>query len=159
MAARQHAAAIYEGKPFYIHFEDLEKVLEDHGLSTEIRRIQANLHDIIEGGDTTYNDIKKLFGLEIAEVVYLCSDNKGRTREARKNQEFYDEMKSSSFREQATLMKLVDRVANVRRSVKNGHGMGEKYKQEYAHFKTELYVSTDTESASLWKELDELMGV
>jgi (p)ppGpp synthase/HD superfamily hydrolase len=158
LAARQHAAAIYDGKPFYVHFEDLEQVLEDHGLSTESRRIQANLHDIIEGGDTTYNDIKKIFGLETAEVVYLCSDNKGRVREDRKNQPFYDEIKFSKFRQQATLMKLVDRVSNSRRSTKNGHGMGNKYKQEYAHFKTELFVSTDTELTSLWNELDELMG-
>lgn len=155
MAARQHAAGIYDGGPFYWHFEDVEKVLEDHGEADEESLIEANLHDIIEGGDTTKNDIRNKFGEKIAEVIYLVSDYKGRNREDRKCQAFYDEIKASVHRLQATKIKVADRIANVRRSIKNGHSMGEKYKQEYIHFRTQLCIVGHI--TSMWTELDKLM--
>jgi (p)ppGpp synthase/HD superfamily hydrolase len=154
-AAMRHALNNYDGKPYYVHFEDLEQVLRDHNEDDEKSLIQANCHDAIEDGGVSYNDIKKKFGLETAEVVYLCSDNKGRNRDARKNQAFYDEIKSSDFRLQATKIKVADRIANTRRSVKNGHGMGDKYKEEYNHFRNELFIPGHI--VSMWKELDELM--
>jgi len=157
-AVWRHALNIYDGEPYYVHFEDLEKVLKDHGEDDEESMIEANLHDVIEDGSgITYNDVKKRFSVKIAEVVYLCSDNKGRNRDSRKNQAFYDEIKSSEFRLQATKIKVTDRLANARRSVKNKHSMGDCYKKEYAHFKHELFIIGHIES--MWKELDELMGV
>lgn len=157
LAAARHALNNYDGQPYYVHFEDGEQVLKDHGEDDEQSLIQINLHDIIEDGGISFNDVKKKFGLETAEVVYLCTDNKGRNRKARKNQAFYDEMKESPCTLQATKIKVTDRIANSRRSVKNGHGMGDAYKEEYAHFKEELYLVGHIDS--MWRELDELMGV
>lgn len=155
IAAWRHALNSYDGEPYYVHFEDLEQVLEDHGGDDEDSKIQCQLHDLIEDGSWTYNDIKKRFGLVTAEVVYLCSDHKGRTRDDRKCQAFYDEIKDSAYRLQATKIKVADRIANARRSAKNRHGMGAKYKTEYSHFKSELYVSGHIDS--MWEELDGLM--
>jgi (p)ppGpp synthase/HD superfamily hydrolase len=154
-AAWQHALAEYDGRPYYSHFKDGEQVLRDHNEYDEESAIQFNLHDVLEGTDLSYGTIKKLFGFVIAEVVYLCTDNKGRTRDDRKDQRFYDEIKQSELRLQATKIKVADRLANARRSIKNKHSMGEKYIKEYPHFKEELYVLGHIES--MWKELDELM--
>ena len=154
-AAWRHALNVYDNEPYYVHFEDLEQVLKDHGEDDEESVIMAYLHDAIEDGGVSYNDIKKRFGKDVAEVVYLCTDNKGRNRDARKNQAFYDELKSSEYRLQATKIKVADRIANSRRSVKNKHSMGDRYKKEYVHFKEELFVFGHIES--MWKELDKLM--
>jgi (p)ppGpp synthase/HD superfamily hydrolase len=154
-AAWRHALNVYDNEPYYVHFEDLEQVLKDHGEDDEESVIMAYLHDAIEDGGVSYNDLKKRFGKDVAEVVYLCSDNKGRNRDARKNQAFYDELKSSEYRLQAIKIKVADRIANARRSVKNKHSMGDRYKKEYTHFKEELFIFGHIES--MWKELDKLM--
>ena len=153
-AAWRHALNSYDGEPYYVHFEDLEQVLKDHGEDDEESLIQANLHDVIEDGGCSYNDIKKRFGHDTAEVVYLCTDNKGRNRKERKNQSFYDEIKNSDVRLQATKIKVTDRIANMRRSLKSNHSMGKAYLKEYAHFKEQLFV--EGHISSMWKELDEL---
>lgn len=153
-SARLHALANYNGEPYYVHFEDVEQVLIDHKEDDEESLIEANLHDCLEDSGISYNDIKKKFGIAVAEVVYLCTDNKGRNRAERKNKAFYDEIKGSL---QAIKIKVADRLANARSSVKNGHGMSDMYKKEYAHFKSELYFVGHIDS--MWKELDELMKV
>ena len=154
-SAWRHALNSYDNGPYYIHFEDLEQVLKDHGEDDEESAIMCYLHDSIEDGGVSYNDIKKRFGKDVAEVVYLCTDNKGRNRDARKNQAFYDELKSSEYRLQATKIKVADRIANARRSIENKHLMGDRYKKEYSHFKEELFISGHIDS--MWKELDKLM--
>jgi len=154
-AARQHALASYDGEHYYVHFEDIEQVLRDHKEVEDDSLIEANLHDVLEDGGVSYNEVKKMFGHSVAEVVYLCSDFKGRNRDARKPQKFYDEIKESPLRLQAIKIKVADRIANARRSVLSGHGMGDKYKKEYVHFKEELYLVGHIDS--MWKELDDLM--
>lgn len=154
MSATRHALNSYDTKPYYVHFLDGEQVLQDHKEDDEQSKIQFNLHDIIEDGGVSYNDIKKKFGIETAEVVYLCSDNKGRTMSERKNQAFYDEIKNSAFKLQATKIKVADRIANTRYSIKSGHSMGKAYAKEYAHFKEQLYIPGHI--VSMWEELDGL---
>ena len=93
-AARQHALASYgDGLPYYLHFEDVEEVLRDHGEDDEESLIEANLHDVLEDGGVSYNQIKEMFGLKVAEVVYLCTDNKGRGRNERKPQKVAQHLK------------------------------------------------------------------
>src|SRR5574344_752894 len=41
------------------------------------------LHDTIEDCRITYNDLKAVFGTEIAEMVYAVTNNRGRTRSER----------------------------------------------------------------------------
>jgi len=155
-AAWQHALANYDGRPYYSHFKDLEQVLRDHNEYDEESAILCNFHDLLEGGaDLSYGNLKDLFGFVYAEVTYLCTDNKGRTRDDRKDQRFYDEIKQSELRLKATKIKVTDRLSNARRSIKNKHSMGKKYIKEYPHFKEELCVPGHIES--MWKELDELM--
>jgi len=154
-AVWRHALNMYDDEPYYIHFEDLEQVLRDHSEDDEESLIDAQLHDVIEDGGVSYNQVKERFGFGHAEVSYLCSDNKGRNRDSRKNQAFYDEIKLSKFRLRVTKVKVADRLANARRSIKNGHSMGKKYIKEHPHFREQLYVPGHI--VSMWAELDKLM--
>lgn len=85
-------------------------------------------HDSIEDARVSYNDIKQLFGFEVAEIIYLCTENKGRNRLARKSKEFYQELATNDL---AVYVKLCDIIANSLFSLTTNSSMFNKYKQEY----------------------------
>ncbi len=98
----------------------------------------AWLHDVIEDCRLTYNDIKNEFGVEVAEIVFACSNEKGKTRKDRANEKFYTELKLIS---NAVLVKCADRIANTKQSKKTRSGMYDKYLREMPYFTKKLYMS------------------
>ena len=125
-------------------------------IPTDIQKfVLASLyaHDRIEDCRETYNDIKKFCGVEVADIVYAVTDEKGRTRDERKPKKLYDEM---LYNTGAVFVKLCDRLANVkyskdrydsmtaeqRESAKNSP-MYIKYCSEQANFKKKLYLSSN----------------
>jgi (p)ppGpp synthase/HD superfamily hydrolase len=155
MACVAHAVKDYDGEPYFVHYDEVEDILREYGFGdNETLIIAARLHDIIEDCGWTYNDVKKLFGVDVAELVYLVTDFKGRNRNERKPDELYIEMRKKVF---AITLKLADRLANARRSCANRHGMGGKYKEEYVHFKEMLHNEEHRMLAPMWRELEGLM--
>lgn len=73
------------------------------------------LHDIIEDGRETYNDVKKQTNVEIAELVFALTNEKGRTRKDRANDKYYEGIRNTKF---ATFVKIADRIANIEFSKK-----------------------------------------
>lgn len=85
-------------------------------------------HDSIEDARVTYNEIKQLFGQDAAEIIYLCTENKGRTRSDRKNDVWYHQLKTN---QDAVFVKLCDIIANSLFSALSNSSMFNKYKTEY----------------------------
>lgn len=85
-------------------------------------------HDSIEDARITYNDIKQLFGEQAAEIIYLCTEDKGRNRDERKSNVWYHQLKTNK---DAVFVKLCDIIANVKFSLLTNSSMFNKYKQEY----------------------------
>ena len=85
-------------------------------------------HDSIEDARLSYNDIKSLFGELSAEIIYLCTENKGRNRSERKNDIWYNQLKTNNL---AVFVKLCDIIANVKFSLLTNSSMFNKYKSEY----------------------------
>lgn len=85
-------------------------------------------HDSIEDARLTYNDIKTMYGELAAEVIYLCTENKGRTRADRKDDSWYKELATNDM---AVFVKLCDIIANVKFSLLTNSSMYEKYRSEY----------------------------
>ena len=56
------------GQPYIIHPLNVAYILAKLGLDTETI-CAALLHDVVEDTDSTYNDIKELFGTDIANIV------------------------------------------------------------------------------------------
>lgn len=94
------------------------------------------LHDIIEDARMTYNDIKQKFGYNIAELVFALTNEKGKTREERANDKYYNEMKLVNG---AVFIKICDKLANSQYSFENKSSMNDTYKEEYQHFKNIVY--------------------
>ncbi len=154
---KAHFLKTYGNLPYQAHLFDVEYVIVKFGYGEETvegyeNRIAARLHDILEDVGFSYGDIKKMFGLNVAEMVYLCTDFKGRNRTQRKPDVMYAEMRENS---RAVIIKLADRIANVMYSIESGE-MIDTYKKEHKHFKEQLY--TIGVGEEMWRCLDILLS-
>lgn len=93
-------------------------------------------HDLAEDARMSYNEIKDLAGEKVAEIVFLCTEMRGRTRGERKNDEFYSQLMHN---EDAVFVKLCDIIANVSYSALTNSTMLKKYALEYNKVHTFLY--------------------
>lgn len=154
LAISLHGMQNYDGYPYYYHLEQVVDVLEEFGFTEDKYKISGYLHDVMEDTAISYNDIKKQFGLEIAEIVYCVTDELGRNRKERK-QKTYPKIASNS---DAIIIKLADRIANLRNSINNKHSMQDAYLKEYNEFKTALYQEDSEVSVKhMWNTLDYLI--
>jgi (p)ppGpp synthase/HD superfamily hydrolase len=88
-------------------------------------------HDLIEDCRVNYNDLKSMFGEEIAEIVYSLTNEKGRNRKERANRKYYQGIMENNI---STFVKVCDRLANMTYSKDSGSTMYNKYKKENNEF-------------------------
>lgn len=134
-----HLDMVYEQAklfPEYWQFGDLAIVISLYG------------HDSIEDARLTYNDlinIKFPYPLaysdfdvrkEAADIIYACTEEKGKNRLERHSDQYYKELMENS---KAVFVKLCDVLANVKFSLLTNSSMFEKYKEEWnTSFKPKL---------------------
>lgn len=92
-------------------------------------------HDVIEDARVTYNDIVELVGRDVANVIYRCTEEKGRNRDERHSEKYYLELAEDKI---AIFVKLCDIMANVTYSIMTKSSMYKKHKAE--HEKTMKYL-------------------
>ena len=149
-AIRLHGMQTYGNDlPYYHHLEQVVDVLKEFGFTDDKFVIAGYLHDVLEDTAISYNDIKYQFGEEIAEIVYAVTDELGRNRKERKSKT-YPKIKANP---DAIIVKLADRIANVRNSFLTKKKMGEMYIREFDGFKEALY-TPNTEAEPLWESLE-----
>lgn len=138
----------YDGKPYSLHLYLVayycQKYIDIIPEQCQQRVLEAAwLHDTIEDCRLTYNDILKIAGQEVADIVYALSNEKGRTREERANDKYYEGIKNTPW---ATYVKLCDRLANVAYSKSTKSRMFEVYKKENENFLNKILPSKHTEN-------------
>ncbi|MBQ8051471.1 MAG: HD domain-containing protein [Bacteroidaceae bacterium] len=119
----------------------------------------AYFHDSIEDARQTYNDTLRTArqymsedqALLAAEIVYALTNDKGRTRDERAGDRYYQGIRSTPY---APLVKLADRLANATysfRTISSANDFGgvntrmkEVYRREMPHFLSAITV-TDTD--------------
>jgi len=92
-------------------------------------------HDLIEDTRVNYNEILKLWGKYIADIIYALTNEKGKNRVERANDAYYKLIMET---EGAVFAKLCDRIANVQYSKMTRSSMFKKYKDENEHFMNSL---------------------
>ena len=147
-AIRMHGLQDYDGFPYHKHLQDVESVLRKFGYIKLI--VPGWLHDVLEDAPVSYNDIKKHFGIEVAEIVYCVTDELGRNRKERKVKTL-PKIKSNPY---AIIIKLADRIANVEHSIKHNSRMFLMYEKEYNEFKKALQIEGHADE--MWMYLDKL---
>lgn len=110
-------------------------------------------HDLIEDTRVSYNDVKSQLGYYAANIIYACSNEKGKTRAERANDKYYEGIRNTPG---AVFVKLCDRIANVQYSKMTGSRMFEMYSKENANFVEKLGYSEKHELSPLFNELIEL---
>lgn len=100
-------------------------------------------HDILEDTGLSYNDIKDVIGRPAADIVFLLTDEPGKTR-AERHLRTYPKIASCRL---ATFVKLCDRLANRQEG-----GKADMYDREYQAFRDVFYIPE--EYSSLWDALD-----
>jgi len=129
--------------PYSFHLDMVEKQFKkfEHLLENTSDRVIVSkavfAHDSMEDARLTYNDVKALLSEEVAEIVYLCTDYKGRTRRERKPVQFYMELSQNKL---AVFVKLCDVMANVKYSLLSNSSMFDKYKEEYSKYKGIIHI-------------------
>ena len=141
-AQQKHMAQTYDQFPYFKHLENVYNVLikfnfkEDNPEDLEIL-IASWLHDSIEDTATSYNDIKQVFGVNVAEIVYCMTDELGRNRKEKKAKT-YPKIRSNS---KSIIIKVADRIANIQHSIEeNNTSFMEMYEKEFEDFQYNLRI-------------------
>lgn len=111
----------------------------NHYVTEDITHLTIGLatfgHDLIEDTRTSYNDVKNVLGVEVADIVYALTNEKGKNRNERANDSYYEGIRKTKG---AVFVKLCDRIANVQYSKMTKSSMFKKYKEENPNFLLKL---------------------
>ena len=92
-------------------------------------------HDLIEDTRVSYNDCVKVLGEFASDIIYAVSNEKGKSREERANEKYYQGIRDTQG---AVFIKLADRIANVEFSKFTRSRMFNIYQKENAKFMESL---------------------
>lgn len=154
VADKAHVNQTYDIYPYGYHIRQVVKIAEELGYDESII-VACALHDTLEDTELSYNDLKKAFGEEIAEIVYCVTDELGRNRKERKDKT-YPKIKSNW---KATVVKICDRIANVQQSKDYNQRLFDMYKKEHIDFCENLMCEKHphAEINKAWQKLNELI--
>lgn len=134
-------------------FTDPQARFYDLSMKERAVEVAAAGHDLIEDARMTLNDVIKLAeNSSIADIIYCCTEEKGKNREERHSQKFFDELKQNRL---AVYVKLCDIMANALYSSLTNSSMFKKYQEEFDNLQEQLYVKGEYEP--LWKDLCKLL--
>jgi len=148
----------YDGMPYSIHLHMTYEFAVKYIYLVPVHFQEfvlagAWVHDVIEDARQTYNDVKKVLGLQVAEIAFALTNEKGRTRKERANAKYYDDIRNT---EGADYDKICDRLANVCFSITSKSSMLDCYRREYPDFKEELYRE---ELKPMFDELESMLEI
>ena len=150
-AFKAHGSQTYGDFPYMTHLEGVVSVLQEFGFTEDYLLAAGYLHDTLEDTGVNYGDLSKIFGNNIADIVYDVTDELGKNRKERHAKTYPKTAKNP----QAVIVKLADRISNVRASAKSGDKL-EMYHKEYTHFRQVLWTN-NTATQKMWAELDRLL--
>jgi hypothetical protein len=116
-----HLNLAYEQYCKFSHLLETDEELESVGVA-----IWG--HDSMEDARLTYKNLSSEYGAKVADIIYCCTDEKGKNREERKSETFYKELGENEL---AVYAKLCDMMANIQYSMLSGSNMFAKYKREW----------------------------
>jgi len=139
--------------PYFKHLQDVYDILIEFGFTEKNDLdllVAAWLHDTIEDTNTSFGDIRSRFGLHVADIVYCLTDELGRNRKERK-EKTYPKIRSNP---ESIIIKVADRIANVRFSSTQDSGHIKMYQDEFTEFQYQLRIYKQIDS--MWEHLEKI---
>jgi (p)ppGpp synthase/HD superfamily hydrolase len=152
-AQEKHKDQKYGSDPYFTHLQAVADVVKIYGPRVEAI---AYLHNVIEDTDATNDDLYKLFGSEIAVMVDLCTDPQGANRKEKKEKAYAIWSKLGPAWNNALIVKIADRLCNIRNCVATQDSRLQMYKDEHTQFKSATFRTGVAEE--LWAEIGSLIG-
>ena len=140
--------------PYYKHCEDVEGVLRRFGFTEEKDLdilVSSWLHDTLEDTNNSYNDVKKEFDINIAEIVYCVTDEMGRNRKEKKEKTL-PKIRSNP---KSVILKVADRIANVEFGISEGSSFVDMYRKEHPDFQYQLRIYRQIDA--MWEHLEKIL--
>ena len=114
-AAKKHTDQRRKGdraEPYVNHLIEVADLLAIHTGGKDAELLAAGvLHDTLEDTKTTYAELLKEFGQNVADVVQECTDDKSLPKAERKRLQVVN---ASHKSESAKLVKVADKISNLR---------------------------------------------
>ena len=158
-ATMKHSKQFRKGTsiPYIVHPIEVMQILRDNG-ATQLEQIAGVLHDTIEDTDATYDEIKLLFGDEVADMVAIESEHKGLPYKERKYEHMMRVSKSSKS---AKMVNCADKLSNLRSIYidlkTNGEGTWNKFnasKEDIMwYYGLSIKVFEELSNTKMYKEL------
>ncbi len=149
-----HGTQMYGPHPYSHHLDAVAAVLAPYG---EEAQVIGYLHDVVEDTEATVADVQARFGERVAGCVALLTDAPGATRKERKSKTYAKLAEVTGPLELALLVKVADRLCNVRACVADGHrALWTVYQGEHAVFRASAFRAGLCDA--LWAELDALLA-
>ena len=158
-AVKAHKNQLYGKKPYYTHLDEVAAIVKKY--STDDYQIAAAyLHDVLEDTKATRQDIRSSLGHIVAQIVVVLTDLPGENRLERKRKTYHRFAQIRKGRlKKALLIKLADRLANVRACVRDGNtntSLLKMYRREHLAFQVAVY--REDEYRAITDELDSILG-
>jgi (p)ppGpp synthase/HD superfamily hydrolase len=157
LAEQAHAAQRYGDAPYVVHLQAVRDVLARFGITDEAVLGAAWLHDVLEDHPSiTRERLSEDFPEALVAIVDACTDGPGDNRKTRKQRP----LALIPNVDDAVLVKLADRIANVEACVAVGDQVKlAMYRDELPDFRAALRRSPSSVSAEpMWTLLERLLG-
>jgi (p)ppGpp synthase/HD superfamily hydrolase len=155
VAEKAHQNQQYDMYQYIFHIRQVVAIAEELEYPEDVI-IAATLHDVLEDTSLSYNDVKRAFGVGVAEIVFAVTDELGRNRKER-HQKTYPKITANW---KATVVKICDRIANVGHSRLYNQEMYEMYLRENDDFCRALMNPSHPHSQTniAWLRLSEIFN-
>jgi ribosomal-protein-alanine N-acetyltransferase len=144
LARHAHAAQRYGEAPYVSHLASVRGILRDFGHDGALA-VAAWLHDAVEDTPVGRDEIERVFGAEVAALVWAVT-GVGETRKERVASA-YAKLRAHP---RAVILKLADRIANSEASRRNNPRLHAMYRDELAGFEAALGAHGDP---AMWARL------
>lgn len=154
---KRHAGQKY-GERDYVstHLAEVAALVAVIARGDDALETAAWLHDVVEDTATTLDEVRGLFGEDVATLVWAVTSEPGRNRKER-NAATYPKIREAGSR--AVMLKLCDRISNIEASWASKDAKLFMYQREYRDFRHALRREEDGPAVlALWKRLDNLLG-
>lgn len=128
-AMQMHGGQLYGERPYVFHLDAVAQLTFEYGLSPKFT-IAAYIHDVLEDTSATPLELTVLFGREVSDMVYAVT-GEGDSREAQRT----STVQKLKLRPGFAALKLMDRIANVEQSKKDGDSSRMRlYREEMKYY-------------------------
>lgn len=143
VAKHHHRGVSYDIFPYEFHIQQVDDILAIFYPNDHPIRVAGLLHDVVEDGPLSVGKIQRFFGPAVALIVADVTDPIDVLERDTKKAAVYAKITESLSNGDAgsLIVKLADRIANTRHSIKTQSSQLKMYTKEYPKFHKVLHAA------------------